>query len=135
LARKISIDTNISSSGYVYVVDRDRQNVQIFTSNGNFVDKWGGPGTGNGNFSNPKGIATDAAYNVYVADTSNKRIQKFSSDGTFITTIPVSDYVGDISVDVSTGKVYASVADHVEVYAPNMVSHKVLIVPKIPGVN
>jgi hypothetical protein len=126
-------DAAVDSSGNVFALDAVREDVQKFTSNGNFLDKWGGHGTGNRQFNQPSGIATDAANNVYVADTINKRIQKFSNDGTFITTIPVSGFVSDISIDESTGKVYAVVGHHVEVYAPNLVLHKVPIVPKIPG--
>jgi len=124
----------VDSSGYVYVVDTDRSDVQKFTSNGNFVKKWGGYGTGNGKFIFPSSITTDLANNVYVSDFYAKRIQKFSSDGTFITSIPVSGRIVDISVDPSTGKVYATIYDdHVEVYAPNLISHKVPIIPKIQG--
>jgi len=125
-------DAAVDSSGNVFVVDWGFENVQKFTSNGNFLDKWGTHGIGSRQFNHPISIATDPADNVYVGDTDNKRIQKFSSDGTFITSIPVSDYVADISVDGSTGKVYATVGDHVEVYAPNMVSHKIPIAPIAP---
>ena len=49
-----------------------------------FVAKWGSLGSGDGQFGDPEGIATDQAGNVYVADTNNRRIQKFTSDGQFI---------------------------------------------------
>jgi RHS repeat-associated protein len=41
-------------------------------------------GTGNGQLTSPRGIATDSSGNVWVSDTSNNRIEKFSSVGTFI---------------------------------------------------
>jgi DNA-binding beta-propeller fold protein YncE len=50
-----------------------------------FILKWGIKGTGDGQFHNPSGIATDSADNVYVVELGNKRVQKFDSSGNFIT--------------------------------------------------
>jgi sugar lactone lactonase YvrE len=47
--------------------------------------KWGAQGSGDGQFSNPYGVAVDRFGNVYVADTYNNRIQKFSSTGEYLT--------------------------------------------------
>lgn len=49
-----------------------------------FAAKWGTVGSGDGQFSSPRGVATDPAGNVYVADTANNRVQKFTSSGNFI---------------------------------------------------
>jgi DNA-binding beta-propeller fold protein YncE len=68
----IAVDTNDN----VYVVDNDR--IQVFTSTGDFVTRWGSMGTDNYSFSNPMGIAVDGKGNVYVADSANDRIEKFS---------------------------------------------------------
>jgi len=51
----------------------------------NFVTKWGGYGSVNGYFNNPRDIAIDINGNIYIVDSSNNRIQKFDSDGNFIT--------------------------------------------------
>ena len=60
--------------------------VQMFTSTGTFLKKWGASGTvDGGRFWYPLGITVDSAGNVYVADTGNNRIQKFTSTGEFIT--------------------------------------------------
>lgn len=45
---------------------------------------WGSAGSGNGQFSAPRGIAVGATGRVFVADTGNNRIQVFESDGTFV---------------------------------------------------
>jgi NHL repeat len=46
--------------------------------------KWGAPGTTDGRFSLPEGVATDRFSNVYVADTGNDRIQRFGPTGRFL---------------------------------------------------
>ena len=49
-----------------------------------FVAEWGALGSGDGQFSAPRGIAVDDSGNVYVADTGNNRIQKFDNNGNFL---------------------------------------------------
>lgn len=44
----------------------------------------GGQGVGGGQFSKPRGIATDPKGNIYVADTGNDRVQKFDQGGSFL---------------------------------------------------
>jgi glucose/arabinose dehydrogenase/plastocyanin len=68
----------------VYVADTANNRIQVFSSNGTFVSKWGKYGTGDGLFNSPTGIAIDQKGNVYVADTANNRIQVFSNNGTFV---------------------------------------------------
>lgn len=60
-----------------------------------FVTSWGSPGSGNGQFNWPQGIAVDSSGYVYVADTQNYRIQKFDSSGNFKMTWEVSALVMD----------------------------------------
>jgi DNA-binding beta-propeller fold protein YncE len=69
------------------VADTGNNRIQVFSSNGTFITKWGGQyGGRDGEMRSPAGIALDSSSgNVYVADTGNNRIQVFSSNGTFIT--------------------------------------------------
>jgi streptogramin lyase len=46
---------------------------------------FGSYGSGNGQFSGPRGLAADAAGNVWVADTGNGRLQKFNPSGEYLT--------------------------------------------------
>ena len=53
---------------------------------GSFLGKWGSlgfPVPGDGQFTNPQGIAVASNGSVYVADTNNLRIQRFDADGNF----------------------------------------------------
>ncbi|HVF67639.1 MAG TPA: PxKF domain-containing protein, partial [Pyrinomonadaceae bacterium] len=58
--------------------------VQVFTTAGAYVRKWGSAGAGNGQFASPLALSVDGSANVYVADTGNSRIQTFDSVGTFL---------------------------------------------------
>jgi DNA-binding beta-propeller fold protein YncE len=49
-----------------------------------FVSKWGTPGSGNGQFTSPYGIAVSSCGTVWVADRGNDRVQEFTSAGTFL---------------------------------------------------
>src|SRR6266571_4521585 len=50
-----------------------------------YLLQWGTPGSGDGQFNGPAGVAVDASGNVYVADYGNHRVQKFTDTGTFLT--------------------------------------------------
>jgi DNA-binding beta-propeller fold protein YncE len=52
--------------------------VQKFTSNGTFITKWETPGTGDGQFQEPAGIAINSKGLVYVTDLGNSRVQVFA---------------------------------------------------------
>jgi hypothetical protein len=69
----------------VYVTDRVNHRIQKFTSEGEFITKWGREGSGDGEFHNLWEIAIDSEGNVYVTDSTSNRIQKFTSEGEFIT--------------------------------------------------
>ncbi len=69
---------------YVYVVDSYNNRIWKFTNDGEDVLRWGSRGDGNGEFSEPDGVAVDKDGNVYVTDTLNNRVQKFTSNGAFL---------------------------------------------------
>lgn len=74
----------VDSHGYVYVSDRDRNDIQKFTSNGTFVKKWGSMGSAPGEFNHPYEIRIGPSGNLYIVDKNNNRIQIFDTDGNFI---------------------------------------------------
>jgi DNA-binding beta-propeller fold protein YncE len=79
----------VDNNGYIYVAETPsgqvyNNRIQKFTTDGQFVTKWGSTGSGDGQFMYPNGIAVDSSGYVYVADSNNYRIQKFTSDGAFV---------------------------------------------------
>jgi len=72
----------VDSLGNVYVTENAR--VQKFDSNGNFLTKWGAPGSGDGQFALALAIAIDPKDNVYVVDLYNNVVQKFDRNGKFL---------------------------------------------------
>ena len=65
--------------------------IHRYDKNGNWVSKFGEPGTGNGQFNTPHGIAIDnrpgRAPSVVVADRANKRLQWFTMEGKHLQTL------------------------------------------------
>jgi streptogramin lyase len=75
----------VSSSDLIYVSDATKQFVRVFTSADMVaVPEFGAPGSGNGQFQFPAGIAINSSLGyVYVADFDQNRIQVFNTAGTY----------------------------------------------------
>ena len=114
-------DITVDKNGNVYVLDfqsygsYDTGNrVNKFTSEGDFICRWGSRGYEDGQFIRPSGIAADDNCDIYVADTYNNRIQKFTSEGEFISKWGNGgsgdgefNYPEDIAID-ENGNVYVA---------------------------
>ena len=68
----------------VYIADEWLNRISAFTQDGEWIGKWGTPGSGDGELNGPSGMAFDADNNVLIVDSKNNRVQKFSKDGKFI---------------------------------------------------
>jgi sugar lactone lactonase YvrE len=64
----------------IYATDPSNGRVQVFDDAGNFLRKFGSPGSGDGQLLLPWGIAVDAAGRVYVVDSGNHRVQVWTGD-------------------------------------------------------
>ena len=74
-------DIAVGRDGRIYVVDGANFRVQVFESDGAYVNTFGSIGVYPGHFSRPKGVATDPDGNVYVTDTAFGNFQIFNADG------------------------------------------------------
>ncbi len=83
LPKGIAVDSN----GNVYVTDAgtviETNRIQKFTSDGQFIKRWGTRGSGLGEFDHPCGIAIGSNNDIYVADSRNGRIQKINANDEF----------------------------------------------------
>jgi DNA-binding beta-propeller fold protein YncE len=77
-------DLEVGPQGNIYVVGRDERVVHKFAPNGELLMEIGTPGNGNGEFSEPSGIAVDFNGDIFVTDLEQDRVQKFGSDGSFL---------------------------------------------------
>jgi DNA-binding beta-propeller fold protein YncE len=68
----------VTDSGHDWYGRNEVARVQYFNASGSLFGLWGTPGSGEGQFSGPDGVAVSpVSGNVYVADTFNNRIQYF----------------------------------------------------------
>jgi tripartite motif-containing protein 71 len=121
-----------AAHGAVYVADPDNERIQKFDLDGNFVATWGWgvddgsaayqvctsgcrqglAGSGSGQFTQPRGVATDGT-NVYVADHGNNRILKFGLDGSVVGSWTFGSPAQQPErVAVAAGKVYVTTSQN-----------------------
>lgn len=108
----------IDAGGNIYVSNAypftNGFNIVKFDASGNYLNSFGSAGSGDGQFSDPEGMAFDAAGDIYVADAGNNRVQKFDAGGNYISQFG-SQGSGDgqfraplaIAFD-TTGKIYVT---------------------------
>ena len=79
----------LNDEGQIFIADGyANARVHKFTSQGELIQSWGGPGDGVGEFRLPHGIWIDRTGRVLVADRENDRVQVFTQDGDYISTWP-----------------------------------------------
>ncbi len=72
------------SESNIYVIDRNNDRIQIFDSDGNYLDQFGSAGSGNGQFNDPFDIIISSESKIYISDYGNHRIQVFDLDGNYL---------------------------------------------------
>jgi sugar lactone lactonase YvrE len=81
-------DVAVAANGNIFVADGHDENTNMrivkFSKDGQFINAWGKPGPGPGEFATPHGLAFDSRGRLFVADRGNNRIQIFDQDGKFL---------------------------------------------------
>lgn len=77
-------DVTFDKDDNIYIPDRERNDIQVFTHDGKFIRKFGGPGSQPGKFNVPYSCQTGPDDTIWVCDRENSRVQKLAKDGTFI---------------------------------------------------
>lgn len=76
-------DVDVAADGRAFVADSANDRIAVIDGD-TLTTAWGGPGTGDGQFTNPTGVAVAPDGSVYVLDAGNKRVQRFSPAGVFL---------------------------------------------------
>ncbi|CAH1243911.1 TRIM3 [Branchiostoma lanceolatum] len=74
----------VDGEGKILVSDYDNHYVYVYKTDKQFLFKFGGKGSGEGQLKNPQGICTDRAGNIIVADPGNSRVEMFDKTGRFL---------------------------------------------------
>jgi hypothetical protein len=71
-------------ANHIYVSDIGDQKIKIFDLQGNYLSSIGSLGMQVGQFTRPKGVASDMYDNVYVVDAAFENVQIFDDKGTLL---------------------------------------------------
>jgi uncharacterized protein (TIGR03663 family) len=77
----------VADDGRVYVADTWNHRIEVFDSEGTFLNKWGTYGQTTDAMSvfyGPRDVAVDQDGRLFVSDTGNKRIMVFDQDGNYL---------------------------------------------------
>ncbi|XP_070554146.1 tripartite motif-containing protein 3-like [Ptychodera flava] len=77
-------DVAVDQRGRVIVSDFLNHSVLVFDGEGHRLNKFGHPGSGDGQLDNPTGVAVAEDGSVYVCDAGNRRVVKFDPSGNFV---------------------------------------------------
>ena len=104
----------LDSAGVVIVAGHEDR-VQRFDGDGNLIDIFGVPGSGDGQFNHPHGLAVDRARGdlIYVGDQENDRLQVFDREGNFIRQWGDDGFahIHDIGIDRQGGDIFVGDID------------------------
>jgi outer membrane protein assembly factor BamB len=117
LARNQSNFVTLDDDGNVYVSSALRGAVLKFDPDGTLLAEIGGPGAGDGQFTQPVDIAFDAAGNLLVPDLDSGVVEVFAPDGSHLATLGAfgagpGQFAGPAGILISGQDIYVSEIDN-----------------------
>ncbi|MCS7220078.1 MAG: PKD domain-containing protein [Anaerolineae bacterium] len=107
----------LEGRGLVHWMPGATHRLQIFNPDGSYYSGFGGHGSGNYQFINPRGLGFDRQGNLYIADCGNHRVQIYNRNFAYVATLGVTGQSGstndrfncpsDVAVD-KNGYIYVA---------------------------
>jgi DNA-binding beta-propeller fold protein YncE len=104
----------VDSTGNVWLADYGNNRVQEFNTKGEYVQKFGSAGAGEGQFNGPLNIAFSGG-NPYVVDYANNRVEEFTTSGAYLSQFGKGgsgngefNHPRGIAADAHTGNLYVT---------------------------
>ena len=101
--------------GRKLVMDKDNDQIEVFSDKKDLLFTVGKPSSLPGKFSMPNGITVDDTGQIYVADTRNHRVQVFDKDGNYRSSFGKEGteegqflYPQGVAVDNNTGNIHVT---------------------------
>jgi sugar lactone lactonase YvrE len=82
--QSIAVAKDGNGNEVLWVTDAENNRVQEFNEKGEYLRQFGSEGSGQGQFTEPWGIAVSPEGNIWVSDSRYYRIEEFNSSGGFI---------------------------------------------------
>ncbi len=100
----------LTASGDMWMTNTSTSKLEEYGPLGEYITAFGGSGTKEGEFKEPKGIAINSSGDILVVDTGNNRVQEFSSTGTFIRMWGYGVHDGKSEFEVCTSSCRAGIS-------------------------
>ena len=114
----------VSDDGHVIVTENGGNCVTILDTKGKKVKSFGGiGGSGNVNFSRPRGVAITPDSSILIVD--NHRIQKISMDGESIRLVGAEKGNGELQFDSPVGIAISPVTGHI--FITDCFNHRIIV--------
>ena len=94
---------SVAPNGDLYVSDGyGNARIHHFSANGELLQSWGQPGTGQGEFNLPHSVWAHTDGRVFVCDRENERVQIFAPEGEYLEEWTNMKRPGDLFIEPTT---------------------------------
>lgn len=126
---KNAVSITTDGKGFIYVLDKDRNEISKLDSNLNLIKRSGDFGWKQGQFSNPTYIDGSSGLDILVSDPSNYRVQRLDLNLAFITELKTNTetFLPEFKFNTPTATLVVNSND---IYAIDYDNRRIVIFPK-----